>query len=73
MLLSLHGLDAATSLSAATASLGNVGPGITEAIGPAGNYHGLPETAKLHPAVAMITGRLEVISLLLLFLPSFYR
>jgi trk system potassium uptake protein TrkH len=73
LLMSLHGLDAATSLSAAIATLGNVGPGVAESIGPAGNFKGLPETAKLILSVAMITGRLEVMSLLFLFLPSFYR
>ena len=41
-LLGLLGLDAATAMSAVAATLGNVGPGITEAIGPAGNYAGLP-------------------------------
>jgi len=73
ILMSLHGLDAATSLSAAIASLGNVGPGVAESIGPAGNYKDLPETAKLVLSAAMVTGRLEVMSLLLLFIPSFYR
>ncbi len=71
--MSLYGLDAATSLSAAITALGNVGPGLTEAIGPTGNFKGLPESAKLILSVAMITGRLEVMSLLFLFMPSFYR
>jgi len=72
-LMGLFGLDAVTGLSAAAASLGNVGPGVAESIGPAGNYEWLPDAAKLILAAAMIVGRLEVMSLLLLFVPSFYR
>ena len=56
-----------------TATLGNVGPGITEAIGPAGNFAALPEAAKALLAVAMIIGRLEILGVLILFMPSFYR
>ncbi len=72
-LLSLLGMDAATAMSAVAATLGNVGPGITEAIGPAGNYAGLPETAKAILSFAMILGRLEILGVMILFLPSFYR
>jgi trk system potassium uptake protein TrkH len=73
IMLALAGLDAPTSLSAAIATLGNVGPGVTEAIGPSGNYRVLPDTAKVVMSAAMIMGRLEVLSLLILFMPSFYR
>ncbi len=41
VLMSLYGLDAATSLSAAITALGNVGPGLTEAIGPERQLQGL--------------------------------
>jgi trk system potassium uptake protein TrkH len=73
MLLSLMGLDAGTSLSAAIAAVGNIGPGVVAEIGPAGTYHDLPELAKVLLSFAMIMGRLEVVSLLILFMPSFYR
>jgi trk system potassium uptake protein TrkH len=73
VMLSLLGMDAATSFSAVAATLGNVGPGITEAIGPAGNFAGLPEIAKVILSFAMILGRLEILGVLILFLPSFYR
>jgi trk system potassium uptake protein TrkH len=72
-LLSLFGLDAAASLSAAAATIGNVGPGVTPGIGPAGHYGGLPEGAKVILSAAMLMGRLEVLSFLLLFMPGFYR
>jgi len=73
LMLSLLGMDAATALSAVAATLGNVGPGITEAIGPAGNFADLPEAAKIILSFAMILGRLEILGVLILFLPSFYR
>ncbi len=72
-LLSLFGMDAATAMSAVAATLGNVGPGITEAIGPAGNFAGLPEATKAVLSFAMILGRLEILGVMILFLPGFYR
>lgn len=73
LVLSAIGLDPQTSLSAAATALGNVGPGIGPVIGPAGNFASLPEVAKLTLCAAMIVGRLEILSVLVLFLPSFYR
>ncbi len=73
VLVSLTGLDAATAMSATAATLGNVGPGITEAIGPAGNFAHMPEMAKALLSIAMIVGRLEILGVMILFLPSFYR
>jgi trk system potassium uptake protein TrkH len=73
VLLALIGLDAATAISGAATAIGNVGPGISAAIGPAGNFSALPDAAKLVLTVAMIMGRLEILSILLLLMPSFYR
>ncbi|MHA1157507.1 MAG: TrkH family potassium uptake protein [Alphaproteobacteria bacterium] len=73
ILLSLLGLDAGTALSAAIAAVGNIGPGVVAEIGPSGTYQGLPEAAKILLSFAMIMGRLEILSLLILFMPSFYR
>jgi trk system potassium uptake protein TrkH len=73
ILLALIGLDPATALSGAATALGNVGAGIGPIIGPAGNFSTLPDTAKLVLTVTMIMGRLEILSILLLVMPSFYR
>ncbi len=73
VLVSLTGVDAATAMSATAATLGNVGPGITEAIGPAGNFAAMPEIAKALLSIAMIVGRLEILGVMILFLPGFYR
>jgi len=72
-ILTTIGLDAETSVSAAATALGNVGPGLGPVIGPAGNFTSLPDSAKLVLCAAMITGRLEVVGVLVLFQPGFYR
>ena len=72
-LLAALGLDMVTALSAAAQAVGNVGPGLGPVVGPAGNFASLPDAAKLILAATMILGRLEILSVLLLFVPSFYR
>jgi trk system potassium uptake protein TrkH len=73
LILAALGLDAETSLSAAATAIGNVGPGVGTIVGPAGNFAALPDAAKLVLCAAMIMGRLEILGVLVLFLPSFYR
>ena len=73
IILSLTGLDAATSFSGAATAIGNVGPGIGSVIGPSGNFASLSDLAKLVLTAAMIMGRLEIMVVLVLFVPSFYR
>ena len=72
ILLSLLGLDLVTSISGAVATLCNVGPGLGEVIGPAGNYAPLPETAKWLMSAGMLLGRLEFLSVLVLFTSMFW-
>ena len=73
MVLSLTGLDPATALSGAATVLGNVGPGVTSVIGPAGNFSSLPAVTKLILSVVMIMGRLEILGVLIVLMPAFYR
>jgi trk system potassium uptake protein TrkH len=72
-ILSLLGMDAEAALSSAAQALGNVGPGVGPTVGPAGNFASLPDAAKLILAFTMILGRLEILGVLVLFMPSFYR
>ncbi len=73
LLLTLTGLDAVTSGSAALTALMNVGPGFGDIIGPAGNFSSLNAPAKLILCVAMVMGRLEYLAMIILFTPRFWR
>ncbi|MED5422628.1 MAG: potassium transporter TrkG, partial [Pseudomonadota bacterium] len=66
-------LDFLTAMSGAASSISNVGPGLGEIIGPAGNYSTLPDSSKWILTAGMIVGRLEIFTLLVLFLPHFWR
>lgn len=66
-------LDFLTSASAAAATLANVGPGLGPIIGPAGNFSTLPDGAKWLLCFAMLLGRLELFTVLMLFVPQFWR
>lgn len=71
--LSLCGVDVVTALSGAAATVSNVGPGLGDIIGPAGSYAPLPDSAKWVMSVAMLLGRLELITVLVLFTRRFWR
>ena len=72
MLLALlaTGLDIITAFSAVGACINNLGPGLANV---AETYGALPTTAKWILCVAMLLGRLEVFTLLVLFTPMFWR
>ncbi len=72
LILSLTGLDFITSLSAAASSIANVGPGLGKLIGPDQTYQLLPDVAKWTLAFTMILGRLEFMTILILFLPKLW-
>lgn len=61
------GSDVITSISAAAASLGNVGPGLGE-VGPTGHFLSIPAAGRAVLAFTMLVGRLEVFPVLLGFL-----
>jgi trk system potassium uptake protein TrkH len=71
--LSLTGLDYTTSLSGAAATLANVGPGLGDIIGPAGNYSSLNDFAKWVCAIAMLIGRLEIFTILVILTPYYWK
>lgn len=72
LLLSTTGLDYMTASSATVTALANVGPGFG-AVGPSNNFAGLSDLAKLILSGFMLLGRLELFTVLVLFLPSFWR
>ncbi len=61
-----------TAFSAIVASVNNTGPGLNE-IGPSGNYAGLTEFQINVCSIAMILGRLEMMSFLAIFTFEFWR
>ena len=65
--LSILGLDFETSISGAATAISNVGPGLGDQIGPSGNFSSLPFLAKWILCAAMILGRLELYTILILF------
>jgi trk system potassium uptake protein TrkH len=71
--LGLTGLDLVTSLSGAATALGNVGPGLGEIIGPAGNFSTLPDAAKWMLTAGMLLGRLELLTIFVILTPAFWR
>lgn len=66
-------LDFITSLSGALTALTNVGPGLGDIIGPAGNFGPLPDAAKWLLSVGMLMGRLEILSVVIVLSPAFWR
>ncbi|MDF1608766.1 TrkH family potassium uptake protein [Hoeflea sp. YIM 152468] len=73
ILLRLTGLDTLSALSGAGTALSNVGPGLGEIIGPSGNFQPLSDVQKWLLSAGMLLGRLELFTVLVLFLPRFWR
>jgi trk system potassium uptake protein TrkH len=59
-------------MSVAIATLGNVGPGFGP-VGPMKSFGGFTPAAKLYMVFLMWIGRLEVLSVLVIFTPAFWR
>ncbi len=73
LILSFDGHDLLTSFSGSAASLANVGPGLSEMIGPSGNYSFMSSFSKFFLAIGMLVGRLELFPLLILFSPELWK
>lgn len=66
------GADILTGVTAAIATLGNIGPGFN-LVGPMANYADLHSVSKVVLTVAMWVGRLEVLTVLALLRPEVWR
>lgn len=73
IILALTGLDLVTSFTGSATAVMNVGPGLGPIIGPAGNFSSLSDTAKWALSAGMLLGRLEFLTILVLFSPAFWR
>ena len=73
MALTAIGIDLVTSISGAASAIANVGPGLGPVIGPDGAYNILPDGALWILSFAMLLGRLELVPLMVLLVPAFWR
>lgn len=64
------GMEEITAFSATAASLNNLGPGLGEV---ATHYGAIADSSKWILVVSMLFGRLEIFTLLVLFMPEFWR
>ncbi len=71
--LSFMGLDFISSFTAAVTAVANIGPGLGDTIGPAGNFATLPDLGKWLMSLGMILGRLEIVTFMILFTRAFWR
>jgi trk system potassium uptake protein TrkH len=71
-LLAAMGVDVVTSFAAVAASIGNIGPGLGT-VGPVDNYVHIPLLGKWLLILCMLLGRLEIYTILILFIPEFWR
>jgi len=72
VILTLGGRDLITSVGATAATLGNIGPGLG-LVGPAENYAIMSDWEKWLLMSFMLIGRLEIFTVLVLFLPEAWR
>lgn len=70
LILMADGLDQVTAFSAVAACMNNLGPGLGKV---AANYSEISDLAKWVLSLAMLFGRLEIFTLLVLFTPDFWR
>ena len=66
------GIDIETAFTSSIACLGNIGPGLSQ-VGPSENFAWMPDSAKWLLSLAMLIGRLEVYTVIVLFLPEFWK
>ncbi|SEL08224.1 trk system potassium uptake protein TrkH [Roseovarius azorensis] len=71
--LELTGLTLLESVTAAWTAIFNVGPAFGETVGPTGSLSAFPAAAKALMILAMLMGRLELLAVIVLVLPAFWR
>ncbi len=71
--LAATGVDLVTAFSGAATAITNVGPALGPIAGPAGTFATLPDAAKWILSVAMLLGRLELLTVLVMLDPDFWR
>src|SRR3546814_2294986 len=73
VLLTATGVDLVTAFSGAATAITNTGPALGDIAGPAGTFAPLPDAAKWILSLAMLLGRLELLTVLVMLNPGFWR
>ncbi|SFG08726.1 TrkH family potassium uptake protein [Oribacterium sp. WCC10] len=71
-IISFDGFDFVTNFSAVAATFNNIGPGLG-AVGPVRNYAEYSDLSKIVLTIDMLAGRLEILPMMILFLPRTWR
>ncbi len=72
LILMLDGVPFDEAIGATISAIGNVGPGLGS-LGPVGNYSAVPDLSKWVLSFLMMTGRLEIFTVLTILLPNFWK
>ncbi len=72
LFMSFLGLDLETALGSVAATIGNVGPGLGS-VGPTENYAAIPAVGKWFLSFLMLSGRLEIYTVIILFSRTFWH
>ena len=72
LVITLDGKDLVTNFTAVAATINNIGPGLN-VVGPTGNFGSFSALSKLVLMFDMLAGRLELLPMLVLFVPSTWR
>ena len=72
LVMSALGVDVLTSIASVAATIGNIGPGLGT-VGPAENYAHIPLLGKWVLSFCMLLGRLEIYTVLILFMPEAWK
>jgi len=72
VLVASMGVDLITSIASVAATIGNIGPGLGM-VGPTDNFAQLPNLVKWVLIWCMLLGRLEIYTVIILFVPEFWR
>jgi len=72
VVLSLDGMAFEDTIGAAISAISNIGPGLGE-VGPIGNYAEVPVVSKWFLSFLMLTGRLEIFTILTILIPGFWK
>lgn len=72
LIISLDSMDLVTNFTAVAATLNNIGPGLN-VVGPTGNFSSFSDLSKFVLMFDMLAGRLELMPMLILFVPSTWK